>query len=79
MDSGMVHSLGPLGHPLGPLGHPLGEGRGMMDECTAALVLMSLSCSPHSPGVNSGKHARRTGVAIALSAVQHRAVPPAEA
>lgn len=23
-----------------------------MDECTAALVLMSLSCSPHSPKFN---------------------------
>ncbi|XP_052120306.1 zinc finger protein 395 isoform X2 [Frankliniella occidentalis] len=36
------------------LGLGLGDPRGMMDECTAALVLMSLSCSPHSPGVNSG-------------------------
>ncbi|XP_075235780.1 zinc finger protein 395-like isoform X2 [Lycorma delicatula] len=24
----------------------------LMNECTAALVLMSLSCSPHSPGLN---------------------------
>ncbi|XP_039296353.1 zinc finger protein 395 [Nilaparvata lugens] len=28
------------------------EGESLMNECTAALVLMSLSCSPHSPSLN---------------------------
>ena len=31
-------------------GTPSGDGKdGGMEECAAAMVLMSLSCSPHSP------------------------------
>ena len=35
---------------------PLQAGDDVMDECAAAMVLMSLSCSPHSPQwENNGK------------------------
>jgi len=30
-------------------------GDDVMDECAAAMVLMSLSCSPHSPHWDNGK------------------------
>lgn len=32
-----------------------GGGDDVMDECAAAMVLMSLSCSPHSPHWDNGK------------------------
>ncbi|XP_034238346.1 zinc finger protein 395 [Thrips palmi] len=51
-DEGLDSGLGLGG--MGMVGMGEAVPRGMMDECTAALVLMSLSCSPHSPGVNSG-------------------------
>lgn len=33
--------------------HDDGSRDALMDECNAALVLMSLSCSPHSPNIGS--------------------------
>ncbi|KAK0159744.1 hypothetical protein PV327_010824 [Microctonus hyperodae] len=38
-----------IGHRCGREGCRTNERGDCMDECTAALVLMSLSCSPHSP------------------------------
>ncbi|GLG99955.1 Uncharacterized protein GBIM_06329 [Gryllus bimaculatus] len=49
-----------------------GLGLDFMDECTAALVLMSLSCSPHSPHLNgwssSSSDAARRGLSPSPSA-----------